>query len=77
MKQCIYEYAYAPHFLWEKIRSNPSLIHSHISREEIRRRRRDQNANDDDDSNNDDCKSSFVSSSSPFLSSSILRFFIF
>ena len=63
------------HISWEKIRSNSSLIiHSHnFSRDEIRRRRsRDQNAND-----NNDCKSSFVSSSSPFLSSSILRFFIF
>ena len=76
--KCIYEYAYRICSI--SMGKDTQIRHSllHISREEIRRRRRrrrDQNANDDN--NNNDCKSRFVSSSSPFLSSSILRFFIF
>ena len=73
----MYTNTHTLHISWEKIRSNsPLILHSHNPslEEEEEEEERDQNANDDDDNNNDDC---FVSSSSPFLSSFILRFFIF
>jgi hypothetical protein len=77
MKQCIYEYRIRSTFLGKRY---APIRHSFFTRtipaerRRRRRRRRDQNANDDNDNNDDDC---FVSSSSPFLSSFILRFFIF